>query len=590
MAKDGVSGMSTGAPKGARLGRLRTRIQHLATSSEPESWEVPPAVTPARDLTVAMATSDRLRAGFADQWRQLVVAPGSPAVTGADLVLVELIDNRVAGFGDLTDAATVRLVEALGAADVPVVLWVTAGRPPSARPARELLAPLLEVADTVLVADLLEQWQELVPGAELLAPAAEARRAPQDHTPHPEGARGLILSSGASDQASAGPVAVLIGGGLKPWVERIDALLVDHPLHPRGVLPLPFGETARVVEHADAVAAITRAAVLIDGPRRTPADTWNMLAAAAAGTPVVSVAGLPQPAGMVVPAPIEAASMRAEVVARLHQPELVDREALQQRRAVLAQHTFGQRAGVLLGAAGRPEPEPRVPTVSAVVPTNRTHELDNVFANIGRQSHRAVELVLVLHGLDLDEADLRSRARDAGVPELQVIPAPSHLTLGACMNLGIDASSGELVAKMDDDNYYGTHYLGDLVDALRAQGAGIAGKWGHYVWLRSTGAVVLRYPDFENRWVRRIQGGSMLFEGDVVRDLRFGDLPRAVDSDILDRSMAAGVSIWSADRYNYVSVRGEDNSAHTWTVEDATFLTASGRLAFYGDPRSHVEV
>jgi len=54
--------------------------------------------------------------------------------------------------------------------------------------------------------------------------------------------------------------------------------------------------------------------------------------------------------------------------------------------------------------------------------------------------------------------------------------------------------------------------------------------------------------------------------------------------------MAAGVSIWSADRYNYVSVRGEDNSAHTWTVEDATFLTASGRLALYGDPRSHVEV
>ncbi|MFL6173272.1 MAG: glycosyltransferase [Marmoricola sp.] len=584
-----MDGLGARKPIRARFGSVRARLQHLAAPT-PESWEIPPAVQPARpDLTVATATSGRLSAGLADQWRQREVSAEAPSVTGADLVLVELADNRVPGFGDLTDPVSARLVEVLGRADVPVVLWITGGRPPVTPSLRARLEPLLEVASTVLVADLLEKWQELAPAACLLEPAAPARREPQVHRQPGEDHRGLILSSGASDQSSAGAVAVLIGG-LKPVADRIDALLVEHDLHPRGVLPLPFGETARAVDHAEAASAISRAGFLVDGPRRTPGDTWNLLAAAAAGTPAVSVAGLPQPAGLSIHAPAEATSMRAEVVARLHQPELVDREALEQRRAVLSQHTFGHRARVLLGAAGRPEPEPVVPTVSAVVPTNRAHELDNVFANIGRQNHRAVELVLVLHGLELDEADLRARARDLGVQELQVIAAPSHLTLGACLNLGVDASSGDLVAKMDDDNYYGTHYLGDLVDALRAQGAGIAGKWGHYVWLRSTGAVVLRYPDFENRWVRRIQGGSMLFEGDVVRDLRFGDLPRAVDSDILDRSMAAGISIWSADRYNYVSVRGEDNAAHTWTVEDATFMTASGRLRFFGDPRSHVEV
>ena len=143
---------------------------------------------------------------------------------------------------------------------------------------------------------------------------------------------------------------------------------------------------------------------------------------------------------------------------------------------------------------------------------------------------------------------------------------------------------------MDDDNIYGRHYLTDLLNAVESSGAGIVGKWAHYVWLRSTGAVVLRYPDAEHTWERRIQGGSMLFEGDVVRRLRFGDLPRAVDSDILDRAIAEDVKIWSADRFNYVSVRGDDRTAHTWTVADATFLTASGRLAFYGDPRQHVEV
>jgi hypothetical protein len=82
----------------------------------------------------------------------------------------------------------------------------------------------------------------------------------------------------------------------------------------------------------------------------------------------------------------------------------------------------------------------------------------------------------------------------------------------------------------------------------------------------------------------------MLLDGDLVRGLRFADLPRGVDSDILDRAMADGVRIYSGDRFNFVSVRGTDRNAHTWAVSDATFMTASGRLMFYGDPRVHVDV
>ena len=82
----------------------------------------------------------------------------------------------------------------------------------------------------------------------------------------------------------------------------------------------------------------------------------------------------------------------------------------------------------------------------------------------------------------------------------------------------------------------------------------------------------------------------MLFKGDLVRRIRFSDIPRAVDSDVLDRSLAEGVKVYSADRFNFVSVRGTDRSAHTWTVTDSTFMTATGDLQFYGDPRSHASL
>jgi hypothetical protein len=357
------------------------------------------------------------------------------------------------------------------------------------------------------------------------------------------------------------------------------------------VLPRPLAALARTARHGEVADAVAGASVVVDGPRRTPGDTWTVVEAAAAGTPVVSLAGLQPPEGLLAATPDGAGAVRAEVVARLHQRELADREAHTQRRAVLAGHTFDHRAREILASVGRAEPAPGETPVSAVVPTTRPHEIDNVLESVGRQSHRAVELVLVLHGIDVAPAELRVRARDHGVPHLEIVEAPSHLTLGACLNRGADAAGGDLVAKMDDDNLYGSRYLADLVGALEAQSAGITGKWAHYVWLRGSGAVVLRYPDAESAWARRVQGGSMLFDASVLRDLGgFADLPRAVDSDILDRAIDAGVPIWSADRFNFVSVRGDDRTAHTWSVEDATFLTGSGRLAFFGDPRSHVEV
>jgi glycosyltransferase involved in cell wall biosynthesis len=221
------------------------------------------------------------------------------------------------------------------------------------------------------------------------------------------------------------------------------------------------------------------------------------------------------------------------------------------------------------------------------------HELDNALDNISRQEHvirGRAELILVLHGLDVKVPELEARARALGVENVTVIQADRELTLGACMNLGVDAASGDLIAKMDDDNYYGQHYLTDLVGAFGYTDAGIVGKWAHYVWLRSTGAVVLRCGYAEHRYDRLVQGGSMLIKGDVARELRFGDLPRAVDTDFLERAREAGVLTYSADRFNYVSIRAADHRSHTWPIADTALMNRAGSLLFYGDPRPHVDV
>lgn len=556
--------------------------------TEPATAAQEPATTPARpDVRATVAAGARLRAGLAWEWRQIDLQPGSVSSALAekpDLVLIEISDGSVPGLPD-TDAAAA--VEAARDSGIPVVVWVTGGSPSA------LGRRLAEAAATVFVADAdaVPSFEAAWPAAQVahLAPAA----APRLHNPVTggPGTRRLPRACIVVDEpAPYNALGSLLASAIKP-LPSLDVDVITTV--PAAGLPAPLAGRAKEMRVEAVDREIGRYSVVVDAGRREAWSWWVIAAAAAAQTAVVSrpeaLSSLPAEIAQFVPAADDPKALRSELTARIRQPELRDRQGLQLHRNMLDAHTFGHRVERILDAAGVLLHQ-RSRSVSAVVPTNRPHQINNVLANVGRQSHPDVELVLVLHGLEVDRAELEVQARDAGVGHLKVVEAGKELTLGACMNLGVDAAEGEFVAKMDDDNYYGRHYLRDLLHAFEYTDAGIVGKWAHYVWLRSSGAVVLRYPDAEHTYERRIQGGSMLFAGSVVRGVRFGDLPRAVDSDILDRAAADGVRIYSADRFNYISIRGIDRTSHTWTVADSTFMTATGRLVFFGDPRRHVEV
>lgn len=548
------------------------------TGPEPVTAEHSPVLP--LDLTAAVAAGPRLSGILAPEWRQRTLDRRTwrDDLDGADLLLLEGVGGSVPGWGD--GSALADVITTAKGASVPVLLWVTDDTAPGAW-SGEVTA--LGASSTRLAEELTAAGHT----AHHWAPAAQPRTsglAREDATTTRRSGALLVVDglSRLGDDSSLRQLAEALGK-----MPKSQTRLVRRPGKASTVtLPPALAERSADGDIADA-------SVLLDLSATSPAGAWTSVAAAAAQTPLVGTtdaADLPAEIDALVPRVSEPKDLRSELVARVNQEELVAREGLRLQRAVLAGHTGAHRARELAGAAGLTVPPTEPATISAVVPTNRTHELDNVFANLGRQDHPAVELVLVLHGLATDDADLRRRATEAGVQELQIVHADASLTLGSCMNLGVDAAGGRFIAKMDDDNIYGARYLSDLLAAFSYTDAGIVGKWAHYVWLRSTEAVVLRYPDAEHRYERRIQGGSMLFAGDVARQVRFSDIPRAVDSDILDRSMAEGVRVYSGDRYNYVSVRGDDRHSHTWTVTDSTFLTASGRLLFYGDPTTHVSL
>ncbi|RYP87781.1 glycosyltransferase [Nocardioides guangzhouensis] len=274
----------------------------------------------------------------------------------------------------------------------------------------------------------------------------------------------------------------------------------------------------------------------------------------------------------------------------LRHPEHRERLALRAHRRVHDEHLYGHRVEHVLRSVGvtAPAATADAATVSVVVPTMRPDRLAEVLRTVGAQTHRHVQLVLVLHGHDAP-ADLGRQARDAGIDDLVVRPAARDLTLGACMNLGVAASDGDLVAKVDDDNHYGRHYLSDLVRARDFSGADVAGKWAHLVHLESTGATLLRFAGHEHRFTDLVQGGTLLLRRDLAADLGFDDLPRRVDTTFLARVRRSGGTVYSADRFNFVSVRRADTGTHTWPIPEKELMARSSRLLFYGDPLTHSE-
>jgi hypothetical protein len=140
------------------------------------------------------------------------------------------------------------------------------------------------------------------------------------------------------------------------------------------------------------------------------------------------------------------------------------------------------------------------------------------------------------------------------------------------LRTGCDVAEGDVLSKMDDDNWHGEHYIGDLVDALAYTDADIVGKFACYTYLGARNVMALRFPEAEHRYNDLVQGGTITFRRSVLEKVTFPDLPRAVDTGFLRAAGEAGIKVYSADRFNFVSVREPDTAEHTWKISEDELL------------------
>jgi len=212
--------------------------------------------------------------------------------------------------------------------------------------------------------------------------------------------------------------------------------------------------------------------------------------------------------------------------------------------------------------------DPAADRATVICVSQRPDLIDDVVANVIRQdADIEVEFVFVTNHEAFATVDLGCQfSETTGV---SVIEMPATASLGACLNAGLAATGERFVAKFDDDDWYGPHYLADALRAHGYAGAGVVGKHTYYADVGDPAERYLRFPGHEFSYSGTLAGGTLVIDRDRVGDLAFDDVSIGEDRRFLAACHRRGVSTFSADRFGFVQRRDGRN---TWSVSDEQFL------------------
>jgi spore maturation protein CgeB len=373
---------------------------------------------------------------------------------------------------------------------------------------------------------------------------------------------------------------------LQPALEMEVLDIFDRLAGTEGAFPPPYDTAVlgarpydEVVDAYRRYAAFLNVNSVADSPTMFSRRVFEVLACA---TPVISTRarGITELLGDTVTIVDEPEATRSAIEHFVRDADGRDHAGQRGYRRVMHEHTYADRVDTILHTTNISAPRTSRAVerfVSVVCASMRPDRAKAVFEAYDQQEHRHRELVFVTNADGFDDELLDALAnRSHAARVLRIDPSAS---LGECLNAALDVASGDYIAKWDDDDVYGAHYLGDALLPFGYADAAVVGKTSYYAYLEASNTTVLREPGREFAYVNHLAGGTIVADRAQVEGMRFATLPRGTDTQFLRDCREAGLRIFSADRFNYLLYRHAASSAHTWAVPDTEFAKDAERVA-----------
>lgn len=206
--------------------------------------------------------------------------------------------------------------------------------------------------------------------------------------------------------------------------------------------------------------------------------------------------------------------------------------------------------------------------VSVITCTNKPKYMQNVFENYNRQSFKDKELILVLNNNKMDIEKWTKEAKK--YDNMTVFQIDERKTLGYCLNFGIEKAKYDIIAKFDDDDYYGPKYLSQSIKGFKF--ADVIGKYTTYVYFQNSKILAIRNPKRDNRYVYRIEGPTLMFKREIFDKIKFADKSLGEDIQFCKDCTKNGIKMYAIDKYNFVYIRHGSTDKHAWNIKDELFM------------------
>ncbi|MGO1547228.1 glycosyltransferase [Microbacterium gubbeenense] len=257
-------------------------------------------------------------------------------------------------------------------------------------------------------------------------------------------------------------------------------------------------------------------------------------------------------------APVALAPALVDVIRRPYAQTMgLERELRQveARRIAMREHAGFFR---LASAITRTTGERYLPRVSVILSTMRSELVPGVLKMMAQQTYAHFEVIVVVHGVPapaLDGVDL------AGL-DYTIVEVPDTVLFGGALAEGVRRSSGDLITKLDDDDWYSEHHISDLVLAHLYSRADVVGKTTEYLFFEEVGQTVHRTFATE-RYHDQLAGGAMLLTRAAFDALGgWRPTPNSTDRSVLIRVETQGGIGYRTQSLGYLYIRHA--SKHTW--------------------------
>lgn len=238
--------------------------------------------------------------------------------------------------------------------------------------------------------------------------------------------------------------------------------------------------------------------------------------------------------------------------------------------------SIGLRRAALRDHSSWARERAKLPLVSMLLATRRPALLPQALAAAAGQTYPRLELVLALHGNESAFPGVERRVCDLPLP-VKVVRLSSSVPLGALLNAAVAASTGALLTKMDDDDWYGADHVWDLVLAHQYSGAQLVGKGTEFVYLAASNQTLHCFSGRGEAWrASCLAGGALLIaRADLERIGGWRNAPLGVDLALTNDVLRIGGGVYRTHGAGFMMVR--QDQGHTWDVGDDYFRAKADR-------------